>query len=158
MPFRQSGNTLYVTNHHCAVRKVVSLAMLCRLFVATCPTRRIGPSVALSNCLLGGEIKRGAGEISLGWGTCKLHSRPYHQPHFQQQNRSALSVRSRAARGTSLSAMRIARTETFKITTQAQNESIISCIPALPSLDVLEAAATVGAATAAGPPAIERGL
>ena len=136
----------------------IHYTMLYRLFVPTCPTGRTGSSVALSNCLLGGEIPRGAGEISLGWGTCKLHSRPYHQPHLQQQNRSALSVRSRVATGTSLSTMRIARTETFKITTQAQNESIISCIPALPSLDVPEATATVGAAAAAGLPAIERGL
>jgi len=105
---------MQVTNHHCAVRKVVGLSMLCRLFVATCPTRRIGPSVALSNCLLGGEIKRGAGEISLGWETCKLHCRSCPQPHFQEHIRSALLVRSRVPRGTSLSTMRIARTEALK--------------------------------------------
>jgi len=54
--------------------------------------------------------------------------------------------------------MRIAQTETLKKKTQAQNEAITSSIPALPSLDVPEAAATAGAAAAAGPPAIERGL
>ena len=42
--------------------------------------------------------------------------------------------------------------------TQVQIESIRPSILALSLLDVLEAAATVGAATAAGPPAIERGL
>jgi len=63
---------MQVINHHCAVRKVLVLSMLCRLLVVTCPARRISPSVAVSNYLLGGEIKRGAGEISLGWGTCKL--------------------------------------------------------------------------------------
>jgi len=71
VPFRQSSNALHVTNHHCAVGKVVGFAVLCRLFVATGTARRVGPSGALRNCLLGRQIKRGAGEIALRRGSYK---------------------------------------------------------------------------------------
>jgi len=54
--------------------------------------------------------------------------------------------------------MQKAQPKTLKSTTQTQNEAIISSIPPLPSVDVPEVAATVGAAAASGPPAIERGL